>query len=377
MSAFLFRAWSTLSFVSSRTKHWNWWMIQGSYFPVQDLVYSHCYSEDQVLKIFLSVVVPSYSELSLLSLYLRTKYQISHTAGRLFPVAVLSPASRNSSHLSHWGCSQAVQVPLISSAQKHYCHTTCPLDITLKWYQNTVCSPSGQDWPNLSFRLGMPLAEVPVNCSPGCKDECECKSDPWHRVLLPVLCYTATRLLLLQNMSDPWHSVQLLVLCFYLLEWFWSGGFAVGGNSGNTAKLHLWWRVQSLFWPSACFWGDANLYLSTTFCIRLNSSKIHSSNNHIATCAAPFILLHSPQLQDTVHLSASSASHSTPSQLWVFHKLHTQSMCALLLQTLDPSGSNDPITEIPWIFTNLFMIPLFVVIFNELLNLNKVMKWTL
>ena len=188
-------------------------MIQGLYFPVQDSVYSHCCSEDQVLKLFLPVVVPSYFGVSLLSLCLRTKYQISHSVGRLFPEAVLSPASRNSSRLSCWGCSQAVQVPLISSAQKHYCHTTCPLDITLKWYQNTVCSPSGQDWPNLFFRLGMPLAEVPVNCSPWCRDECQCKSDPWHRILLLVLCYTVTRLLLLQNTSDPWHSVQLPVLC--------------------------------------------------------------------------------------------------------------------------------------------------------------------
>ena len=158
-----------------------------------------------------------------------------------------------------------------------------------------------------------------------CGDECECKSDPWHRVLLLVLCYTATRLLLLQNTSDPWHSVQLLVLCVYLPEWFWSGRFAVGGPSGNTTELHPQWRVQSLFRPSACFWGNANLYLSTAFCIRLNSSKIHSSNNNIPTCTAPFILLHSLQLRDTACLSASSASHSTPSQLWVFHKLYTQS----------------------------------------------------
>ena len=32
-------------------------------------------------------------------------------------------------------------------------------------------------------------------------------------------------------------------------------------------------------------------------CIRLNSSEIHSSNNNLATCAAPFIPLHSSQLQ--------------------------------------------------------------------------------
>ena len=42
--------------------------------------------------------------------------------------------------------------------------------------------------------------------------------------------------------------------------------------------------------------GNANLYLSTTLCIRLNNSKNHSSNKHIAACAAPFIHLHALQL---------------------------------------------------------------------------------
>ena len=62
--------------------------------------------------------------------------------------------------------------------------------------------------PVCSFRLGMILAEVPVNCSPEQGDECECKSDHWHRVLLPVLCCTATRLLQLQNTSDPWYKAR-------------------------------------------------------------------------------------------------------------------------------------------------------------------------
>ena len=39
--------------------------------------------------------------------------------------------------------------------------------------------------------------------------------------------------------------------------------------------------------------GDANLYSSTVICIRLNSSKINSSNNNVAACAAPFIPLYS------------------------------------------------------------------------------------
>ena len=161
------------------------------------------------------------------------------------------------------------------------------------------------------------------------------------RVLLLVLCYTATRLLLLQNTSDPWHSVQLSVLCIYLLEWFQSRRFAAGSISGNTTELHPQWRVQSLFWPSAHFWGNANLYLSTALCIRLNSSKLHSSNNNVSHLHSSIYTATLSPASGTARLSASSASHSIPSQLWVFHMLHTQHVCAPPT-TLDPSGSRDP-----------------------------------
>ena len=52
--------------------------------------------------------------------------------------------------------------------------------------------------------------------------------------------------------------------------------------------------------------SNANLYLSTAFCIRLNSSMIHSSNNNLTACAAPFILLHALPASGSVCLSASS-----------------------------------------------------------------------
>ena len=143
----------------------------------------------------------------------------------------------------------------------------------------------------------MPLVEVPVNCSPGLGDECECKSDPWHRVLLPVLCCTATRLLLLQNTSDPWHSVQLPVLCVYLQEWLWS--------SRVRCRRYFWkYRRTASVVKSAvpldqlrAMAGNANCTRVQQLCIRLNSSEIHSSNNNLAACAAPFIPLHSSQLQ--------------------------------------------------------------------------------
>ena len=70
------------------------------YFPVQDSVYSLYSAEDQVLKILLSAVALSYSGLGLLSLFSRTKYQISHTVERLFPEAASLLAPSISSHLS-------------------------------------------------------------------------------------------------------------------------------------------------------------------------------------------------------------------------------------------------------------------------------------
>ena len=144
----------------------------------------------------------------------------------------------------------------------------------------------------------MPLVEVPVNCSPRLGDECECKSDPWHRVLLPVLCCTATKLLLLQNTSDPWHSVQLPVLCVYLQEWLWS--------SRVSCRRYFWkyHQIASVVKSAVPLLTNCTLWQAMQICtrvqqlcIRLNSSKIHSSNNNLTACAAPFIPPHSSQLR--------------------------------------------------------------------------------
>ena len=143
----------------------------------------------------------------------------------------------------------------------------------------------------------MPLVEVPVNCSPELGDECECKSDPWHRVLLLVLCCTATRLLLLQNTSDLWHSVPLLVLCVHPQEWLW--------RSRVSCRRYFWkYRRPAFMVKSAvplltnCMLWQAMQICTRVqqLCIWLNSSKIHTSNNNLATCAAPFIPPHSSQL---------------------------------------------------------------------------------
>ena len=115
---------------------------------------------------FLIVVALSYSGLGLLSLCLRTQYQISHTVGRLFPVAASSPTSRNSSCLSHWGYSWATQAPLFSYAQKCYCHTTCPIGLhSIKVPEHSLQSL----WPGLT-------QSVPQTQNTTCWGSCQLQS---------------------------------------------------------------------------------------------------------------------------------------------------------------------------------------------------------
>ena len=68
--------------------------------------------------------------------------------------------------------------------------------------------------------------------------------------------------------------------------------------AGYTTKLHpVAESAVPLLTNCMLLGGDANLYSEYNFlCIRLNSSKIHSSNNNVAACAAPFIPLHTLQL---------------------------------------------------------------------------------
>ena len=174
---------------------------------------------------------------------------------------------------------------------------------------------------------------------------------------------------LLHNTSDPWHSIQLPVLCVYLLEWLWSNRFAVGNTLRNTTKLYLWWRVQSLFWPSACFQGNANLYSSTAFCIRLNSSKIHSSKNHVAACAAPFIPPHSLQLrvQCTYQHPQPRFQHPLSFEYLTYCIL---SACALLPQHWNPQDQRIQLKDHRDL-NKLSLTPFFVVLISEILNLTK------
>ena len=112
-----------------------------------------------------------------------------------------------------------------------------------------------------------------------------------------MLCCTATILLLL-NMSDPWHSVPLSVLCVYQQEWLWS--------SRVCCRWYFWkyHRTASVVKSAVPLLTNCMLWQAMQICtrvqqlcIRLNSSKIHTSNNPWAACTAPFIPLHSSQLR--------------------------------------------------------------------------------
>ena len=114
--------------------------------------------------------------------------------------------------------------------------------------------------------------------------------------------------------------------------------------------------------------GNANLYLSTAFCIRLNSSKIHSSNNNVAAWAAPFIPPHALQL-----LVQHTYQHPQPR---IQHPLSFEYFtCCLLsartpLTVLKPSGPRIQLRDHTDLH-DLPLIPLFVVFFNRILNLSK------
>ena len=112
----------------------------------------------------------------------------------------------------------------------------------------------------------------------------------------------------------------------------------------------------------------ANLYSSTAFCIRLNSSKIHSSNNNVAACTAHFIPLHALQL-----LVQHAYQHPQPR---IQHPLSFEYFTCCIFSTHAPltmlgsSGSRIQLgdhADLP----DLLLIPLFVVFFNRILNLLK------
>ena len=78
-------------------------------------------------------------------------------------------------------------------------------------------------------------------------------------------------------------------------------GNAAGRNSRDTKYRRTASLVKSavLLLTNCTLWQAMQICtgVQQVFCIRLNSSKIHSSNNNVAACAAPFIPLRPSQLQ--------------------------------------------------------------------------------
>ena len=150
-------------------------------------------------------------------------------------------------------------------------------------------------------------------------------------------------LLLLQNMSDPCTTAGMV--------WIYCQTTSV---------------VESAV---PLLGGNANLYSEYSFlCIRLNSSKIHSSNNNIAACTAPFVLPHTLQL-----MVQCTYRHPQPC---IQHALSFEYFtCCILsmhapLAVLEPSGSRIQLKDHKDLL-DLPLIPLFIVFFNKILDLSK------
>ena len=121
---------------------------------------------------------------------------------------------------------------------------TLSYNMSNKHYSVMVPEHSSQSLlPGLTqpiLQLGMPLAEVPVNCSPRWGDECECKSDldteffcrcyavqPWDFSLCRIRVTLHTVFYCRCYASICWNACKV-------------AGLAGGGISGNTAELPLW-----------------------------------------------------------------------------------------------------------------------------------------
>ena len=128
-------------------------------------------------------------------------------------------------------------------------------------------------------------------------------------------------------------------------------GLAAGGTSGNTSQTAS--VVESavpLLTNNACYCRQMQICTQVQqLCIRLNSSKIHTSNNNLAACAAPFIPPHSSQLWiQRMPISFLSLVFSTLSALSISHAVHSAHAHAFLITTIT-SGSKDLTPLITWI----------------------------
>ena len=111
----------------------------------------------------------------------------------------------------------------------------------------------------------------------------------------------------------------------------------------------------------------------SNLCIRLNSSKIHSSNNNVTACAAPFIPLHSSQLQiwHTYQLPQPCIQYPLSFE---YSSSCTLNMCVFLfynnnlwIQGSDPFDPVDP--------SDLLPTSMVVSLFNLIIILHVATMW--
>ena len=172
-----------------------------------------------------------------------------------------------------------------------YCHTTCPLDIT-------VVIPE---------QFAVPLARI----DPICPSDSEChllrslstavlgaEMNVGVRVTLDTefcWCYAVQP----QDFSccRIWVTLDTVYNC-WCYAFICQNGLAVKVRCRQLEipPNYIHGREYSPSSDQLHALGNANLYLSPALCIRLNSSKIHCSNNHAAAYTAPFIPPHALQL---------------------------------------------------------------------------------
>ena len=96
-------------------------------------------------------------------------------------------------------------------------------------------------------------------------------------------------------------------------------------------------------------------------CIRLNSSKIHTSNNNLAACAAPFIPPHSSQLWIQHAYQLPQPCIKYPPALSISHAVHSARVCFshynnnLRIQGSNPFDHVDP-TDLSLTFYGCYFI---------------------
>ena len=119
-----------------------------------------------------------------------------------------------------------------------------------------------------------------------------------------------------------------------------------------------------LSWPIACSLWWCKSVLEYSIFLQGSTAQIF-----IAECTAPFISPYTLQLLVQHAYQHPQPCIQLPSQLWVFHMMHTQHVCTPLTM-VGPSGSRIQLRDHTDL-SDLLLIPLFVVFFNRILNLSK------